>query len=76
MRDYEAARGRRFDEAERAVVAAAAIDALSYMARCEHARDPAAEAPAGSVREALRAYAPRCWPASSPQAESALGRRG
>ncbi len=58
VRDYEAARGRRFDEAERAVVAAAAIDALSYMARCEHARDPAAEAPAGSVREALRAYAP------------------
>ncbi|HEX6012512.1 MAG TPA: aminoglycoside phosphotransferase family protein, partial [Geminicoccaceae bacterium] len=57
VRDYEAARGRRFGAGERVVVAAAATYALTHTARCEHARDPAGE-PAGSARRALPAYAP------------------
>lgn len=58
VRDYETARGRRFGAGERVVVAAAATYALTYTARCEHARDPAGEPAAGSARRALPAYAP------------------
>ena len=58
VRDYEMARGRRFAAAERVVVAAAATYALTYTARCEHARDPVGEPAAGSARRALQAYAP------------------
>ncbi len=58
VRDYETARGRRFGAGERVVVAAAATNALTYTARCEHARDPAGEPAAGSARRALPAYAP------------------
>jgi hypothetical protein len=58
VRDYEMARGRRFGVGERVVVAAAATYALTYTARCEHARDPAGEPAAGSARRALRAYTP------------------
>ena len=58
VRDYEMARGRRFAAAELVVVAAAATYALTYTARCEHARDPVGEPAAGSARRALQAYAP------------------
>ncbi len=57
VREYETARGRRFSAVERTVVAAAAAYALSYTARCEHARDPSGAPAAGSAREALRVYA-------------------
>ena len=58
VRDYETARGGRFGAGERVVVAAAATYALTYTARCEHARDPAGEPAAGSARRALSAYEP------------------
>jgi hypothetical protein len=67
VHDYETAKGRRFGSAERAVVAAAATHALTYTARCEHARDPAGEPTADSARRAMRAYrqtAQRCQPDS------------
>ena len=58
VRDYETARGRRFDTAERAVAAATATYGLSYASRCEHACDRAGEPATDSARRALRAYAP------------------
>ncbi len=58
VRDYETARGKRFDPAERIVIGAAATYSLSYTARCEHAGDPTGEPAHDSARVALRAYAP------------------
>lgn len=40
VRDYEEARGRTFSRPERWTIAAGAVYALSYLARCEHAADP------------------------------------
>ncbi len=55
--EYEEARGAPFSAEERAVVAAAAVYATAYVARCEHAVDPAGKKVAGGFREALSVYA-------------------
>lgn len=57
VHDYEMARGRPFDAAERRVIAAAATYALTYTARCEHALDPMGEPEAGSGRAMLKLHA-------------------
>lgn len=53
VEDYEAARGERFSKAEREAVAAAAIYAIAYIARCKHAVDIKGRELRGSFREAL-----------------------
>jgi Phosphotransferase enzyme family len=57
VHDYELARGRPVDAAERRVIAAAATYALTYTARCEHAIDPAGESEAGTARAMLKLHA-------------------
>ncbi len=53
VEDYETARDGPFSGAERDALAAAAIYAAAYIARCEHAVDPEGENLRGSFREAL-----------------------
>lgn len=53
LQEYEAGRERTFPAEERDAVVAAAIYAMSYSARCEHAIDPEGEDLAGGFREAL-----------------------
>jgi hypothetical protein len=53
--EYEAARGRSFDAAERRTLGAAAVYALAYGARCEHAGATSAPEP-GSQRDTLRRH--------------------
>ena len=55
--EYEEARGAPFAGEEREAVAAAAIYAIAYVARCEHAIDQEGRDLAGSFREALPAHA-------------------
>jgi Ser/Thr protein kinase RdoA (MazF antagonist) len=57
VEEYEAARGAPFTGEERGAVAAAAIYALAYVARWEHALDPEGRDLAGSFREALPTHA-------------------
>ena len=57
VEDYERARGAAFSEEERRAVAAAAIYAVAYLARCEHALDQEGHRLAGSFREALPVHA-------------------
>lgn len=54
--DFEAARGEPFPESEKYAVHAAAVYAVAYMARCEHALDPKQGNVRGSFRESLPAY--------------------
>ncbi len=57
VEEYEAARSAAFTTAERATIAAAAVYALAYTARCENCFNPAAtDYPIGSFREALSRY--------------------
>jgi Phosphotransferase enzyme family len=57
VEEYEAARGAAFTTAERATIAAAALYALAYSARCENCLNPAAtDYPIGRFREALSRY--------------------
>ena len=53
IEDYEAARGKRFSEAEHEAIAAATIYAIAYIARCEHAVDTKDKNFRGSFREVL-----------------------
>ncbi|CAN5646727.1 hypothetical protein BH24ACT21_BH24ACT21_14830 [soil metagenome] len=53
VKDYEEACGKQFSEAEREAVAAAAIYAIAYIARCEHAMDAEGEDFRQSFRKAL-----------------------
>lgn len=53
VEDYEAARDGPLSGAERNALAAAAIYAVAYIARCEHAVDPEGKNLRGSFREAL-----------------------
>lgn len=53
IEDYEAARGEPFSKAERKAIDAAAIYAIAYIARCEHAVDMEGKEFGGSFREAL-----------------------
>ncbi|MGB3633134.1 MAG: hypothetical protein WA982_03760, partial [Rubrobacteraceae bacterium] len=53
VEDYEAARGESFSGAERKAIAAAAIYAIAYISRCEHAVDVEGEDLQGSFRDAL-----------------------
>ncbi len=53
IQDYGTARGKRFSAAERKAVVAAAIYAIAYIARCEHAVDMEGKNLSGSFREAL-----------------------
>jgi Ser/Thr protein kinase RdoA (MazF antagonist) len=55
--EYEAARGTPFTTEERGAVAAAAIYAIAYVARCEHALDQEGRDLAGGFREALPVHA-------------------
>ena len=64
IEDYEAARSKRFSEAEREAIAAAAIYAIAYIARCEHALDMEGKDLQGSFREVL----PQHQDAYSPSA--------
>jgi hypothetical protein len=57
VEDYEGARGEPFSGAEREALAAAAIYAVAYIARCEHAIDPEGGELQGSFREALPRHA-------------------
>ncbi len=54
--DFEAARGESFSENERRAIFAAAVYAVAYMARCEHAVDPERNDVRGSFRETLPLY--------------------
>ncbi|MGH3146582.1 MAG: hypothetical protein ACRDTR_12355 [Rubrobacter sp.] len=54
LEEYQAARGPSFSSAEREAVVAAALYAMAYISRCEHAIDPEGEDLAGGFREALR----------------------
>jgi Ser/Thr protein kinase RdoA (MazF antagonist) len=54
--EYGEARGAPFTGEEREAVAAAAIYAMAYVARCEHALDPEGDDLSGSFREALPAH--------------------
>jgi hypothetical protein len=56
VEDYEAVRGEQFSAPERAAIAAAAIYAIAYVARCEHALDPEDLNLSGSFREALAVH--------------------
>ena len=58
VRDYEIARGRRFDPAERIVIGAAAMQFQLHGTLPEHAGDPTGRPAEDSARVALRAYAP------------------
>jgi aminoglycoside phosphotransferase (APT) family kinase protein len=51
--DYERARGRPLDRSERRRLDAAAIYALAYTARCEHARVVAGDQPRQNIRQRL-----------------------
>ncbi len=53
VKDYETARGEKFSGAEHEAIAAAAIYAIAYISRCEHAVDVEGEDLQGSFREAL-----------------------
>lgn len=53
VEDYEKTRGNHFSGAEREAIAAAAIYAIAYIARCEHAVDVEGRKFRGSFREAL-----------------------
>lgn len=60
LEDYEALRGERFSKAEREAIAAAAIYAIAYIARCEHAVDTKGKDFRGSFREALTYHREAC----------------
>jgi hypothetical protein len=51
--DYERERGKPFTTEEHRAISAAAVHAIAYTARCEHARNPRGGRPKGSFREAL-----------------------
>lgn len=53
VEDYEEKRGEPFSEKEREAIFAAAIYAIAYVARCEHAVDAGGRDYRGSFREAL-----------------------
>ena len=53
IEDYETARGERFSAAGRKAIAAAAVYAVTYIARCEHAVNTKGENLLESFREAL-----------------------
>ena len=55
--DFEAARTKPFSEGERRAIFAAAVYAVAYIARCEHAIGPKSENVRGSFRETLPSYA-------------------
>lgn len=55
--DFEAARTEPFSEGERGAIFAAAVYAIAYIARCEHAIDRKGEKTRGSFREILPSYA-------------------
>ena len=57
VEDYENARGAAFSEGERRAIAGAAIYAIAYIARCEHALDLDGDRLEGSFREALPVHA-------------------
>lgn len=57
VEDYERARGAPFSEGERRAIAGAAIYAVAYIARCEHALDVKGQNFEGSFREALPVHA-------------------
>jgi Ser/Thr protein kinase RdoA (MazF antagonist) len=61
--EYEAARSRPFAEKELEATAAAAIYAIAYVARCEHALDAEGRDLEGSFRQALPVHAGRYWSA-------------
>jgi hypothetical protein len=61
VEDYEKARGGRFSEAEREAIAAAAIYAIAYIARCEHAVGTEGKGFRGSFREALPLHRDDCF---------------
>jgi hypothetical protein len=54
--DFEAARREPFPESERRALFSAAVYAVAYMARCEHALNPEQDNVRGSFRESLPAY--------------------
>ena len=57
--EYERARGRPFDEGQRAAIDAVIVFSTAYTARCEHSIDRDGRRLAGSFRAKLRALAPR-----------------
>lgn len=54
--EYEQERPEPFSPEETHSIAAAAVHALAYTARCEHALDPSGSRPKGSFREALAQF--------------------
>ncbi len=56
VEDFEAARAKPFTDGERRAIFAAAVYAVAYIARCEHAIDRKDENPLGSFREILPSY--------------------
>ncbi len=56
--DYEEARGRAFDAAERATLSASLVYSLAYTARCNHAGKPLENGFNGDFRPLLRKYGP------------------
>ena len=55
--DFEATRAKPFWESERRALFGAAVYAVAYIARCEHALDPERRSARGSFREILPTYA-------------------